>query len=273
MTGQYDILVVDEERVIVDSVAKVGESEGYAVDSANAAGEAFAKLESHRYRLIISDLMMPEMDGFRFLEELRRRGVDTPVIVTTGVSTLQNAVRSLLCGAIGFLPKPFTVGELMSRIRRGLKYAGLLERIKAGELQESDLFEGCPGDYRRLGHASWLKVESAGVATIGVMGLFLRTIDPVSGVELQEASEPVHQGNVCAGFETEKLLVYNLRSPVSGKIIARNERVLEDTGIVARDPYGEGWLYKVLPYNLDEEVRLLKSCAATAGDTDDGTIG
>ena len=185
-------------------------------------------------------------------------GVDTPVIMTTGLSTLQNAVRSLLAGAIGFLPKPFTVGELMSRIRRAFKYEELLQRIKSGELNEADLFEDYPPDYRRLGHASWLNAEAGGVVSVGVMALFFQTIDPLVRVDLLDVDERVRQGNVCARFATEKLLVHNLLSPISGRIIARNEAIVADPRSLVCDPYREGWLYKILPSNLEEERDLLK---------------
>jgi len=258
MKKNYDILVIDNERVVIDSVVKVGESQGYTVDSAQTATIALSRLSSRSYKMIICDVMMPEMDGFQFLAEIRRSGIDTPVIMTTGLSTLQNAVESLLSGAIGFLPKPFTMEELMSRLRRGFKYAELLGRIKAGELKESEAFRRCSKEYRRLGHASWIKVENTGVVNIGVVDLFLKTIDAISRVELLNANDRVYQGNPCARFETENHLIHDLRSPISGKIIARNEKLTEDVDLLVQDPYDRGWLYKVIPSNLETEANLLK---------------
>lgn len=260
MNERYDILVIDDESVVIDSVVKVAGAEGYTVDSAGTASAALAKLGIHSYRMIICDVMMPEMDGFRFLAEIRSIGIQTPVIMTTGLSTVQNAVKSLLSGAIGFLPKPFTAGELMSRVRRGFKYAELLGSLEAGELLESSLFEGCCDQYLRLGHASWLKVEALGVVAVGVMDPFLKTIDPICRVDLLEAGEQIFQGSSCAHFATVKLLVHRLLSPVSGRIIARNEEILTDIDLLTRDPYRDGWLYKILPNNLDDEIKLLGPC-------------
>ena len=258
MKNNYDILVIDDSRVVIDSVVKVGESQGYRVDSAQTANSALSRLNSQSYKMIICDVMMPEMDGFQFLREIRRIGIDTPVIMTTGLSTLQNAVKSLLSGAIGFLPKPFTMGELMSRIRRGFKYAELLGRMKAGEVKDSDVFRRCSENYRRLGHASWMKVEETGIVNVGVVDLFLKTIDAISRIELLDDNDRVYQGNPCARFETESHLVHNLLSPISGKIIARNDKLMEDINLLVQDPYNEGWLYKVIPSNLDSERDLLK---------------
>ena len=259
MKKNYDILVIDDERVVIDSVVKVGESQGYRVDSARTAKSALSRLHSQPYKMIICDDMMPEMDGFRFLREIRRIGIDTPVIMTTGLSTLHNAVESLLSGAIGFLPKPFTMEELMSRISRAFKYAELLGRIRAGELNDSDTFRRCSEEYRRLGHASWIKVENTGVVNVGVVDLFLKTIDAISRIELLDDNEHVYQGNPCARFETENHLIHDLRSPISGKIIARNDKLTEDIELLVQDPYNEGWLYRVIPSNLEKERNLLKA--------------
>ena len=255
----YDILVVDDEQVVIDSVVKIGEAEGYSVDSARSANAALSRLGSRAYKMVICDVMMPEMDGFNFLQELRSSGIDTPVIMTTGFSTLNNAVRSLLSGAIGFLPKPFTMEELLSRMRRGFKYTELLGRIKSGELRESEVFRRCSETYCRLGHASWMKIESAGVVNIGVVDLFLKTIDTISRVILLDENEQIYQGSSCAKFETDTDLVHNLLSPISGRIIARNDTILTDIRLLEEDPYHAGWLYKIVPSDLEEERKLLKS--------------
>ena len=121
MKKEYDILIIDDEQVVIDSVVKVVSSEGFKVDSAENASKALKKIMSNHYRLIICDIMMPEMNGFQFLKEINNMNNITPVIMTSGYSTIDNAIKSLLEGAIGFLPKPFTMNELMSRILRGLK--------------------------------------------------------------------------------------------------------------------------------------------------------
>jgi len=131
MKNNYDILVIDDEKVVIDSVVKVGESQGYRVDSAQTANSALSRLNSQSYKMIICDVMMPEMDGFQFLREIRRIGIDTPVIMTTGLSTLQNAVKSLLSGAIGFLPKPFTPHALIDRVQEILLNRDLADEAAA----------------------------------------------------------------------------------------------------------------------------------------------
>ena len=66
--------------------------------------------------------MMPEIDGFGFLGELHNRKISSAVIMTTGFSTVENAVKSLYSGAIDFIPKPFTSDELINSVLRGMRY-------------------------------------------------------------------------------------------------------------------------------------------------------
>ncbi|MEJ2617205.1 MAG: response regulator, partial [Ignavibacteriaceae bacterium] len=107
MKKQWDILIVDDEQVVIDAVVKICSSEGYSVDWSIDAKEALGKFEKNSYKLIVCDIMMPDIDGFKLLDELRKIEISSPVIMTTGYSTVENAVNSLYNGAIDFIPKPF----------------------------------------------------------------------------------------------------------------------------------------------------------------------
>ena len=126
MGDQLKILAIDDEDVIVESIVRLLSAEGLNVDISLNADDALLKIGKHRYHLIITDLMMPGMDGFQLLAELHKQNVHIPVIITTGYSTMENAVKSLYEGAIDFLPKPFTVDELLSCVERGLNYGKIL---------------------------------------------------------------------------------------------------------------------------------------------------
>lgn len=71
---------------------------------------------------------MPDGDGFQILDELNNRNIDSTIIMTTGYSTVENAVKSLYKGAVDFIPKPFTVDELLSSIYRANKYQIIKEK-------------------------------------------------------------------------------------------------------------------------------------------------
>ena len=73
MKKDLDILAIDDEQVVIDAVVKICSSENYLVDPALDANEALQKLEKNNYKLIVCDIMMPNIDGFGFLEELHQK--------------------------------------------------------------------------------------------------------------------------------------------------------------------------------------------------------
>ncbi len=264
MTKQADILVIDDEQVIVDAVVKICSSEGFSVNTSLNASDALHKVENHNYRLIICDIMMQEIDGFQFLNELQKKKISTPVIMTTGYSTVENAVKSLYNGAIDFIPKPFTVDELLSSVQRGMKYLEIQNQLKTTNKNDDSfvLYVPCPAKYYRLGYGSWACVENAGSLLIGVTDLFLKTIDNISGIELSKIDEEIIQGNACAEIKTKEDKQHLALSPVSGRIIERNEELIHNHNIVEKDPYFKGWFYRIIPSDSEYELKHLIPCSS-----------
>ena len=83
----------------------------------------------------------PRQMAGAFLAMLARKGIRTPVILTTGMSTMENAVRALSSGAIDFIPKPFTVDELLSSVYRARRYHQIKEKQKQSEQELENLFQ------------------------------------------------------------------------------------------------------------------------------------
>ena len=94
MHSDKNILVIDDEQVVLDAVKKILGSENFNVDESKDATDALKKIDKHKFDLILCDIMMPDIDGFKFLDELNHRKNNTPVIMTTGYSTVENAVNS-----------------------------------------------------------------------------------------------------------------------------------------------------------------------------------
>jgi CheY-like chemotaxis protein len=260
MPNGEKILVVDDEQVILTAVSRIASAEGLNVDSESNSVSALKKLSQKEYSLILCDIMMPQMDGFTFLEELQKRKIPTPVIMITGYSTVENAVKSLYKGAIDFVPKPFTFEELNSSINRGIKFYKIqkgIEDARSRNDKGSILYVPGPPKYKRLGNLSWMNLESEGIAVIGATDLFLETIEKLVSIELMEVDEDIIQGDSCANLVTKDELAHRLLSPVSGRIIERNERILEDINLLEKDPYFEGWIYKVIPSNMEYDSKYL----------------
>jgi CheY-like chemotaxis protein/glycine cleavage system H lipoate-binding protein len=265
MKPARDLLVIDDEPVITRAVERVCRAEGLSVDLAGSAAEALARLEQGGYRLIVCDVMMSDVDGFGFLEALGRKGIRTPVIMSTGMSTMENAVRALASGAIDFVPKPFSADELLAAVHRGLKYAKIQDAatlVTAPGLPTSLPYVPCPPRYYRLGYASWVSVEGGGTALVGVSDLFLKTIEGVTAIALAAADEEVVQGSPCATLTSPDGLSHTVLSPVSGRIVETNALLPANPTVVERDPYFQGWLYRVLPADLEYALQHLTSCSS-----------
>jgi DNA-binding NtrC family response regulator len=257
MTTGLDILLVEDEPVIVDAVTKICSAEGMSVGSAAHGAAGVEMLGKCSYRLIICDIMMADMDGFGFLVETARLNVRTPVVMASGYSTVENAVKSLSCGAMDFIPKPFTADELLAVVRRGLKYHALQEAAVAAGRPSADLFS-CPARYHSLGYASWALAEEAGTVLVGVSDLFVKTLDGVRGVELLRRDEKVVQGSVCAVISSSAGLAHGVMGPVSGRIVEANTLAAADPALVEKDPYVGGWFYRILPSELEFDLRRLR---------------
>jgi CheY-like chemotaxis protein len=260
MKDHFNILIIDDEEVVVGSIAKIARMDGLTVDSVNDAASALGKISSAEYDLIICDIMLPGMDGFQFLATLESQGIDTPVIMTTGYSTIENAVKSLYTGAIDFIPKPFTIDEMTGLIHRGMKYSALLKQKKSGG--DSLIVVPCPAKYYRLGYSAWMNQDLDGTVLIGATDFFIKTLEGIKGIELMEINEVLVQAASCARFETADGLIHLLYSSISGIIIARNERFRSGPELLEKDPYFEGWLYRIIPTELDYEMKLLIPCSS-----------
>ncbi|MEG8947744.1 response regulator [Rosettibacter firmus] len=257
MKNKFDILVIDDEQVVIDSVIKVGRINNYKIDSSNDALIAIEKVKENNYRLIICDIMLPVMNGFQFLEELQNLKVNIPVIMTTGYSTLENAVQSLYKGAIDFIPKPFTFDEMSSTIKRGLHYYELLNNKSS-----TVVYVSCPSKYFRFGYSCWALEDFNGTVLLGATNLYLKTIDNLKRIELLDLDEKINQAGLLAKFEDEEGDIHNLYSALSGRIIDRNEKLLTNISIIEKDPYFEGWIYRIIPNNFEYEKKLLIPCCS-----------
>ncbi|GAB4256535.1 MAG: response regulator transcription factor [Deferrisomatales bacterium] len=115
------ILVVEDEEKVASFIRKGLEEERYAVDVALDGEEGLELAQLTAYDLIILDLMLPKIDGFRFLQELRDESVGTPVLVLTARDAVSDKVKGLDLGADDYLTKPFSFSELLARVRALLR--------------------------------------------------------------------------------------------------------------------------------------------------------
>ena len=118
--GRPRILVIDDEEIVRISCKKCLIPEGIDVDVAANAREGIALTQTNRYDLVLTDLKMPGVDGMEFLVEMKRNQPDAKVIMITGYSTVEHAVKALKLGAYNYIEKPFTPDTLIAAVREAL---------------------------------------------------------------------------------------------------------------------------------------------------------
>jgi two-component system response regulator MprA len=122
-----NILVVDDERAVRDSLRRALELEGYSIELAADGQEALARLdEQPEPDLMILDVLMPGTDGLEVSRRLRRTGSRVPVLMLTARDEVESRVAGLDAGADDYVTKPFALEELLARVR------ALLRRTAAG---------------------------------------------------------------------------------------------------------------------------------------------
>jgi two-component system OmpR family response regulator len=120
------VLVVDDETNITDLVTTALRYEGFAVEAANGGNEALRVAEAFRPDLVLLDVMMPDRDGFQVAERLRNDGYDVPIIFLTARDTTEDKVKGLALGGDDYVTKPFSLEELIARVRAVLRRAGTI---------------------------------------------------------------------------------------------------------------------------------------------------
>jgi DNA-binding response OmpR family regulator len=111
------ILIVDDERALVGQIQQALEGQRYLTDASHDGEEALDKLFANQYDLVILDIMLPLRDGFSVLREMREAAISTPVLMLTARDSTPDKINGLDLGADDYLTKPFSIDELMARIR------------------------------------------------------------------------------------------------------------------------------------------------------------
>jgi DNA-binding response OmpR family regulator len=118
------ILIVDDEQQLLDQLRRALEDQRYLIETATNGEEALDRLFAAPFDLIILDIMMPKTDGLTVLKEARKAGVKTPVLMLTAKREVDDRIEGLDLGADDYLAKPFSMAELLARIRALFRRSG-----------------------------------------------------------------------------------------------------------------------------------------------------
>ena len=136
MTGGPRILLVEDETSLADSVRYSLEREGFTVTLAQDGRRALERFHAESPALVILDLMLPEIPGLDVCRQIRQVS-DVPIVIVTAKDSEAEKVAGLELGADDYVTKPFSVRELVSRVRANLRRVGMSERREPEEVLAS----------------------------------------------------------------------------------------------------------------------------------------
>lgn len=115
------ILIAEDDPKLLKSLLRIFELNHYTVDGVDNGMDAFDFASSDEYDGLVLDIMMPGMDGITLLRKLRTKGITTPALFLTARTEIEQRIEGLDAGADDYLPKPFSTGELLARVRAMLR--------------------------------------------------------------------------------------------------------------------------------------------------------
>lgn len=255
MKSKFDILIIEDEPVVVESARKILSTLNFKIDDVGDAETALQKLTDNSYRIVLSDLMLPNLDGFELIKIVKKDFPETQPIMITGYATLENAVKSFKVGAFDFIPKPFDFEELLGVVSRAMNFIDLRAAKKIAQPAPPPVGNG--NKYYFLGENSWTKFDRDGTMVIGVSDIYPKLVGEIHSIEFPPVNVDLRQGNVCLRITSASELVHLVWSPISGRVIQHNSAVEEDYEMLNRDPFNTGWLVRVIPENIESELENL----------------
>ena len=144
------ILVVDDEDVILASCTRALRADGREIETASSGPQALERIEADGYDVIVLDIMMPGMDGLEVLQRVKESHPDIEVVMVTGLSQIDTAVRSMKLGAFDYLPKPFDPDELALVVERAAERRRLLRQSAAPNGDPQYRFDNIIGSSPRM---------------------------------------------------------------------------------------------------------------------------
>jgi len=261
------ILCVDDEEVILDIFRKILVLDGYNVDTVETGEEALGLIQIHNYDFVFTDLKMPGMSGTDVAKSVKHLRPDIDVVIITGYATVESAVECMKYGAMDYLQKPFSEGELrlfvkqalikrQDRIQKQLKPKVHVMSPSQAEQSPEGQFSIPSGALISTGHC-WASLAEDGTARIGLDDFarkLLGSIDTVDfpnigmNVKASQSLFSVNQGHRRAQFN----------APLSGKVVKINENLRKGCSVLEQMPYGQNWICVIEASNLDAELPQLK---------------
>lgn len=253
MVEEQRLLVVDDEEAICEGCRRIFSRQGFQVEKTSDARQGLSLAEQQDYAAILLDIKMPTMSGIEFLEELRTKKPNVPVIFMTGYPSVPNAMSAIRLGAAGYVTKPFTPEEISQVVHKHLRHPASGAAAPAASAGPAEAWLPAAEGFS-FWQNSWLQPGEDGSVRIGAM--IARTdAGNVRGVRLPRMGEAVYQGLPVAALSLADGSEIVVPAPVSGIVMAINEDLAQNPAALHSDPCGAGWIASVCPTRFDEETK------------------
>jgi DNA-binding NtrC family response regulator len=137
--GKKKALVIDDERIVLDSVSKILKEEDFEVQVTQSGRQGLELATQKEYDIVLTDLRMPDMGGMRVLRDVKRARPSLPVVMITGFGTVKSAVQAMKLGAAEYLEKPFSPDELIKTVNSALDIAGRQQPEEQGIVHKTEI--------------------------------------------------------------------------------------------------------------------------------------
>lgn len=238
MGYRANVLVVDDEEIVCKSCSRILSQEGHNVQTALNGREALRKVEEDKYDVLIADWKMPEIDGMEVMRIVKKNHPDIIVIMITGYPSVESAVKAMRLGVSNYVAKPIDPDGLAQTLQKAL------EERKTGR---NDLFY-----YQKY---IWARMLEDGTVEVGVNEKLREDVGDIIYVDLPCHRTRSEHGRLFVRALAVDKKMHKLCVPIRGRVAAINHEINFNTELINKDPFGKGWIVRIEPTNLEEDLK------------------
>ena len=230
MADERRLLVVDDEEVVCQACRRIFSRQGFQVETHTDPRQGLVQATENDYAIILLDIKMPYMDGIQFLERLRQKKPDVPVLIITGYPSIPNAAAAMRLGACDYVTKPFTSEEVTWGMQRVLNMQHVLNDEGETVAEERAAVVNAMANIETLfWDESWVQLAVDGSALVGAACRPPRGLD--YGRPHAENRRSRLPGAAPGGRQPVRQTVVVIPSPISG-VVAEVNALLADRPII-----------------------------------------